>query len=74
MVYDTRHPDRDKFYKICEDKFWIKSKASVMYVKDPELKLRLQTCIDATSDPFSTEIWYHESCRKKYIKPIYEPV
>ena len=45
-----------------------------MYVQDAELKLRLQGCIDATSDPFSTEIWYHESCRKKYIKPIYEPV
>ena len=54
---DMRHPDRDKFYKICEDKFWIKFKASVMYVQDAELKLRLQRCIDATSDPFSTEIW-----------------
>ena len=39
----SKHPKRDKFYKICEGKFWKKFKASVMYVQDPELKLSLQT-------------------------------
>ena len=23
------------------------------------------------SNPFSTEIWYHDSCRKKYFRTIY---
>ena len=46
-------------------------KASVTYVQDPELKLRLQTCVNSISDPFSTEIWYHDYCRKKYLRPIY---
>ena len=42
-----------------------------MYVQDPELKFRLQTCVNSISDPFSTEIWYHDSYRKKYLRPIY---
>ena len=67
-----RHPGRDKFLKICEYKFWNKFKASIMYIKDPDLKLRLQRCVDATPDPFSAEIWYHDSCRKTYLRPIYE--
>ena len=67
----SKHPKRDKFYKICEDRFWEKFKASVMYVQDPELKLRLQTCVNSISDPFSTEIWYHDSCRKECLRPIF---
>ena len=51
-----KYPEWDKFYKIFEDKFWKKFKASVMYVQDPELKLRLQTCVNSTSNPFSTKI------------------
>ena len=42
-----------------------------MYVQDPELKLKLQTCVNSMSNPFSTEIWYHDSCRKKYFRTIY---
>ena len=42
-----------------------------MYVQDPELKLRLQTCVNSISDQFSTEIWYYDSCRKRYLWPIY---
>ena len=42
-----------------------------MYVQDPELKLRLQTCVNSISDPFSTEIWYHDSCRKECLRPIF---
>ena len=53
------------FFKINEDKFWRKFKASVLYVEDPDVKLRLQTCVDSTPNPFSTEIWYHGSCRKE---------
>ena len=68
----SQHPGHDKFFKISEDKFWKKFKASVMYVEDPDVKLRLQTCVDSTPDPFSTEIWYHDSCRKEYLRPIYE--
>ena len=69
----SKHPKRDKLYKIREDfyKFWKKFKASVMYVQDPELKRRLQTCVNSISDPFSTEIWCHDYCRKKYLQPIY---
>ena len=69
----SKHPKRDKFYEIREDfyKFWKKFKASVTYVQDPELKLRLQTCVNSISDPFSTEIWYHDYCRKKCLQPIY---
>ena len=72
----SKHPKRDKLYKIREDfyKFWKKFKASVMYVQDPELKRRLQTCVNSISDPFSTEIWYHDYCRKKYLQPIYSTI
>ena len=52
----SKHPKRYKFYKIYEDKFWKKFKASIVYVKDPELKLRLQMCVNSIFDPFSTEI------------------
>ena len=33
-----KHPKRDKFYKIYEDKFWKKFKASIVYVKDSRAK------------------------------------
>ena len=32
----------------------------------------MQKFIAATSDPFFAEVWYHDSCRKKYLKPIYD--
>ena len=67
----ARHPDRGKFFKICKQKLWLKFKASVMYIPDVQLKTRIQTFIEATTDPFSTEVWYHDSCRKMYIKPVY---
>ena len=57
-------------YTICEGKFWKKFKASVMYVQDPELKIRLQKCVNSISEPFSTEIWYHDFYGKK-ISPTY---
>ena len=28
--------------------------------------------IDSVSDPFATEIYYHRSCWKFYVKPVYE--
>ena len=67
----SKHPKQDKFYNICEDKFWKKFKASIMYLQDAELKLRLQKYINYIPDPFSTKIWGHDSCRKRYIRPIY---
>ena len=67
----SKHHKQDEFYKICEFKFWKKFKASVMYVQDPDLKLTLQTCVNSISDRLSKEIWYHDSCRKKYLRPIY---
>ena len=30
------------------------------------------TFINSTSDPFATEIYYHESCWKKYLRPTYD--
>ena len=52
----SKHPKRDKFFKIYEVKFWKTFKASIVYVKDPELKLRFQMCVNSIFDPFSTEI------------------
>ena len=57
---DQCNPDREKFYQILELKAWTKFKASIMYVNEPELKLRLQTFVDSTPDPFATEVWYHD--------------
>ena len=42
-----------------------------MYVQDPELKIRLQKCVNSISEPFSTEIWYHDFYGKKYLRLIY---
>ena len=67
----ARHPGHGKFFKICEQKLWLTFKASVMYITDVQLKTRIQTFIEATTDPFLTEVWYHDSCRKMYIKPVY---
>ena len=67
----SKHPKWDKFYKICEDKFRKNFKASFMYVQDPGLKLKLQTCVNSISNQFSTEIWYHDSCGKKCFRTIY---
>ena len=58
-------------YTICKGKFWKNFKASVMYVQDPELKIRLQKCVNSISEPFSTEIWYHDFYGKKYLRPMY---
>ena len=66
-----RHPDRDLFLKMCQDKIWKKFKASVTFVKDHRLKLGMQKFIDATADQFSAEVWYHDSCRKKYILSLF---
>ena len=41
----------------------IQSKCDVYY--------RCSVKNQATTDPFSTEVWYHDSCRKMYIKPVY---
>ena len=41
----ARHPDRGKFFKICEQKLWLKFKASVMYITNVQLKTRIQTFI-----------------------------
>ena len=41
-------------------------------MNEPELKLRLQTFVDSTPDPFATEVWYHDKCRKKYFRPLYQ--
>ena len=56
--------------RFCEDKFWKKFKASAMYVQDPDLKLRLQTCVNSLSDSFSTET-YIMILVKKTIFDIY---
>ena len=66
----SKHPKRGKFYKISEDKFWKKFKASAKYMQDTELKLRLQTCVNFISDPFIRNMvsWF---LSKKYLWPIY---
>ena len=67
----SKQPKRDKFYKICEDKFLEKFKAGFMHVQDLEPQPRLQTCVNSIYNPFSTEIWCYDSCGKKYLQPIY---
>ena len=42
-----------------------------MYVQDPDLKLRLQTCVNSLSDSFSTEIYIMILVKKKYLWHIY---
>ena len=42
-----------------------------MYVQDPQLKFKLQTYVNSISYPFPREIWYHDSCPKKHLLPIY---
>ena len=33
---------------------------------------RILAVIDAVNDPFASEIRYHRSCWKKYIRPLYD--
>ena len=54
------------------DATWERFKLHTVYIEDNSLRDRLNTFIDATPDPFATEIWYHKSCLRKYFKPTYE--
>ena len=62
---------RRTFYKISEIKSWLKFKASAMHLTDSNMRIRIQKFIDTTTDPFATEAWYHDNCRKKYAGPTY---
>ena len=35
------------------------------------MRARIQKFIDATTDPFATEVWYHDNCQKNHIRPAY---
>ena len=67
-----KYPEWDKFYKIFEDKFWKKFKASVMYVQDPELKLKIiDVCKFHIQSIFHRNIVViHDSYQKK-ISDLY---
>ena len=44
---------------------------NTVYLQDAQMRDRILTLIDATPDPFATEIRYHRSCWKKHAKPCY---
>lgn len=70
---DKRHKDHDNFRVLQRLKTWYKFKTSVAYVEDTDLKKRLHVLIDSTGDPLAAKICYHESCFKKYMRPVYDP-
>lgn len=44
---------------------------NTVYLEDGAMCERIVKLINATTDPFATEIYYHEKCWKKYMKKTY---
>ena len=53
-------------------KAWNRFKNHTIYIDDEKLRERMVAFINSISDPFATEIYYHEFCWKKYLRPIYD--
>ena len=51
---------------------WNTFRNHTIHLKDEDMRNRLLALIAATPDPFATEIYYHRSCWKRKVKPVYD--
>ena len=62
----------DPFRLIETESTWNRFKHHIVFIDDQDLRQRLIALIDCTPDPWATEIPYHESCMKHYLRPTYD--
>ena len=72
MKPDNSKNTRDPFRKMELDAAWNRFKIHTVYIDDENLRDCLVALIDSTPNPFAAEIWYHESCFKRYLRPTYD--
>ena len=68
---DYKHPDRrkgiNKFYRISSEDAWRSFKRHTITLEDQEMRKRINVLIESTSDPFASDIRYHEGCWMDFI-------
>ena len=69
---DKKHPERNQWYNISSKDAWNAFKGHTIFLEKGEMRDRILKIIDSTTDPFATEIHYHETCWKRYTHRKYD--